>query len=134
MGRTGICDVPATSSMGLFSHVQGAARQPRDHGRVAVVEELAPPLVEGGDGRQLLVGELEVEHVQVLGHSLQSHRLGDHHDAALDQPVQRGIIDPAGAPFNVARFVFLDGRARGFFLDWDEVADATVGALRCTTR
>lgn len=41
-----------------------------------------------------------------------------------------GIIDPAGAPLNVARFVFLDGRAHGFFLDWDEVADATVGALR----
>lgn len=33
-------------------------------------------------------------------------------------------------PFNVARFVFLDGRAHGFFLDWDEVADGTVGALR----
>lgn len=33
-------------------------------------------------------------------------------------------------PFNLARFVFLDGRAHGFFLDWDEVADGTVGALR----
>jgi hypothetical protein len=26
--------------------------------------------------------------------------------------------------------VFLDGRAHGFFLDWDEVADGTVGSLR----
>ena len=26
--------------------------------------------------------------------------------------------------------MFLDGRAHGFFLDWDEVADGTVGALR----
>ena len=34
------------------------------------------------------------------------------------------------APFNLARFVFLDGRAHGFFLDWDEVADGTVGSLR----
>lgn len=34
------------------------------------------------------------------------------------------------APFNLARFVFLDGRASGFFPDWDEVADGTVGALR----
>jgi len=33
-------------------------------------------------------------------------------------------------PLNLARFVFLDGRAHGFFLDWDEVADGTVGALR----
>jgi transcriptional regulator with XRE-family HTH domain len=41
-----------------------------------------------------------------------------------------GIIDPDGLPFNVARFVFLDGRSHGFFLDWDEVADGTVGALR----
>jgi transcriptional regulator with XRE-family HTH domain len=41
-----------------------------------------------------------------------------------------GIIDPDGLPFNVARFVFLDGRSHGFFLDWDEVADGIVGALR----
>jgi len=33
-------------------------------------------------------------------------------------------------PLNLARFVFLDGRAHGFFLDWDEVADGSVGALR----
>ncbi len=38
-----------------------------------------------------------------------------------------GIIDPERLPFNVARFVFLDGRSHGFFLDWDEVADGTVG-------
>jgi len=40
-----------------------------------------------------------------------------------------GILDP-DAGFNLARFVFLDGRAHGFFLDWDEVADGTVGAMR----
>lgn len=40
-----------------------------------------------------------------------------------------GILQP-DAPCNLARFVFLDGRASGFFLDWDEVADGTVGALR----
>ncbi len=39
-----------------------------------------------------------------------------------------GILD--ALPLNLARFVFLDGRAHGFFLDWDEVADGTVGALR----
>jgi transcriptional regulator with XRE-family HTH domain len=39
-----------------------------------------------------------------------------------------GILDEL--PLNLARFVFLDGRAHGFFLDWDEVADGTVGALR----
>ena len=41
-----------------------------------------------------------------------------------------GILRPEGAPFNLARFVFLDGRAHGFFLDWDDVADGTVGSLR----
>ncbi|HET9127429.1 MAG TPA: helix-turn-helix transcriptional regulator [Propionibacteriaceae bacterium] len=40
-----------------------------------------------------------------------------------------GILH-AEQPSNIARFVFLDGRAHGFFLDWDEVADSTVGSLR----
>ena len=40
-----------------------------------------------------------------------------------------GILE-RDVPFNLARFVFLDGRSHGFFLDWDEVADSTVGALR----
>ena len=39
-----------------------------------------------------------------------------------------GILDEL--PLNLARFVFLDGRARGFFVDWDDVADALVGSLR----
>lgn len=39
-----------------------------------------------------------------------------------------GIL--AELPVNLARFVFLDGRAHGFFLDWDDVADGTVGAMR----
>lgn len=39
-------------------------------------------------------------------------------------------------PFNLARFVFLDGRAHGFFLDWDEVADggSAVGVARGCTK
>ena len=40
-----------------------------------------------------------------------------------------GILE-SDRPTNLARFVFLDGRAHGFFRDWDEVADATVGSLR----
>ncbi len=40
-----------------------------------------------------------------------------------------GILHP-DQPTNLARLVFLDGRAHGFFLDWDEVADGTVGSLR----
>jgi hypothetical protein len=41
-----------------------------------------------------------------------------------------GVLDSAEQPVNLARFVFLDGRAHGFFVDWDEVADGTVGSLR----
>jgi hypothetical protein len=37
--------------------------------------------------------------------------------------------DPA-RPVNLARFVFLDPRARDFYLDWDDIADAGVGSLR----
>lgn len=33
-------------------------------------------------------------------------------------------------PVNAARFVFLDPRAREFFLDWERIADDSVGILR----
>jgi transcriptional regulator with XRE-family HTH domain len=33
-------------------------------------------------------------------------------------------------PVNLARFVFLDPRARDFYADWDDIADAGVGSLR----
>ena len=33
-------------------------------------------------------------------------------------------------PTNLARFVFLDRRARGFYGDWDGIADAAAGSLR----
>ena len=38
-------------------------------------------------------------------------------------------IDPVRPP-NHARFIFLDPRARGFYPDWDRVADITVASLR----
>jgi hypothetical protein len=41
-----------------------------------------------------------------------------------------GALDDDKLPLNVARFLFLDPHAHGFFLDWDAVADDTVGALR----
>jgi hypothetical protein len=39
-------------------------------------------------------------------------------------------LEPDKLPVNVARFVFLDPHSRGFFLDWDAVADDTVAVLR----
>lgn len=41
-----------------------------------------------------------------------------------------GILTPDTLPLNLARFVFLDARAPGFFLDWDTIADDIVAALR----
>jgi transcriptional regulator with XRE-family HTH domain len=41
-----------------------------------------------------------------------------------------GVLDPDRLPLNLARYLFLDPHSRGFFLDWDHVADDQVGALR----
>ncbi|HEY9292461.1 MAG TPA: helix-turn-helix transcriptional regulator [Microlunatus sp.] len=41
-----------------------------------------------------------------------------------------GALQEARLPLNVARYVFLDPHSRGFFMDWDAVADDLVGALR----
>ena len=40
------------------------------------------------------------------------------------------ILAPEALPLNLARFVFLDSRARDFFLEWDVVADEVADALR----
>ncbi|AMM18897.1 XRE family transcriptional regulator [Frondihabitans sp. PAMC 28766] len=39
------------------------------------------------------------------------------------------FFDPARRP-NSARFAFLDPRARGFYLDWEQIADGVVASLR----
>jgi transcriptional regulator with XRE-family HTH domain len=41
-----------------------------------------------------------------------------------------GILERDRLPLNLARFLFLDQRAPGFFLDWETVADDSVAALR----
>jgi transcriptional regulator with XRE-family HTH domain len=41
-----------------------------------------------------------------------------------------GILAPEAMPLNLARFLFLDPRARDFFADWDTVADDITAALR----
>lgn len=41
-----------------------------------------------------------------------------------------GALEQHRLPLNVARYVFLDPHSRGFYLDWEAVADDTVGALR----
>jgi hypothetical protein len=58
-----------------------------------VIEEQRRAGVEGCDLLHLLVGELEVEDVQVLGHPLGPHRLRDHDDLALGEPAQHDLAD-----------------------------------------
>jgi transcriptional regulator with XRE-family HTH domain len=51
-----------------------------------------------------------------------------------DDPVSAGTQSaahrPAAQPANLARFCFLDPRARDLYPDWDEVASSTVAVLR----
>jgi transcriptional regulator with XRE-family HTH domain len=48
----------------------------------------------------------------------------------LCRALYAGILTPQALPLNLARFLFLDPRARDFFADWDTVADDIVAALR----
>ena len=40
-----------------------------------------------------------------------------------------GVLDEDRLPLNLARYLFLDPHSRGFFLDWDHVADDLVGGV-----
>jgi transcriptional regulator with XRE-family HTH domain len=48
----------------------------------------------------------------------------------LCQALYGGALDDERLPLNLARYLFLDPHSRGFFVDWDVVADDLVGALR----
>ena len=48
----------------------------------------------------------------------------------LCQALYGGALDEKRLPLNLARYLFLDPHSRGFFLDWDAVADNLTGALR----
>jgi len=41
-----------------------------------------------------------------------------------------GVLDRDNLPLNMARYLFLDRRAPSFFLDWENLADDAVAALR----
>ncbi len=60
---------------------------------VAVVEEQGRAGVDGGDAGHLVVGEGEVEDVEVRRHPLGSNRLGDGDDVALGEPAEHDLGD-----------------------------------------
>ena len=41
-----------------------------------------------------------------------------------------GVLTPDALPFNIARYIFLDARAKDFFVDWERMADDVTSALR----
>ena len=63
-----------------------------------VVEEEAPARIERGDGGHILVGEREVEDVDILPHPFDMGRFGNDNYAALDKPAQ-GDLSYAFAVF-----------------------------------
>jgi transcriptional regulator with XRE-family HTH domain len=48
----------------------------------------------------------------------------------LCQALYGGALDDERLPLNLAHYLFLDPHSRGFFLDWDHLADDLVGSLR----
>ena len=48
----------------------------------------------------------------------------------LCQALYGGALDDDRLPLNLARYLFLDPHSRGFFSEWDHVADDLVGSLR----
>jgi transcriptional regulator with XRE-family HTH domain len=61
--------------------------------------------------------------------------LNERHDSLAANPLSRALflelLDGHERP-NFARFIFLDPRARSFYLDWDTVARDVAAALRAT--
>ena len=52
------------------------------------------------------------------------------HQPARPRPVRHRRSPTRPTPTNLARFTFVDPTAREFFVDWDDVANATVAILR----
>ena len=55
-------------------------------------------------------------------------------DVIATNPLGRAVFAPAftdpTAPLNLARFTFVEPQSFEFFVDWDDVANATVAILR----
>src|SRR5438128_464651 len=70
-----------------------ARSEPLYHRRVAMVEKATGLLVERGDRCEIVLAQFEVEHREILGHALLTHRLRDGDDATLAQPTQHDLRD-----------------------------------------
>jgi hypothetical protein len=88
---------PESSSAAAVWSVEPEGTELADDCWVAVVQEQRGAVVHRGDARHVVVGEGEVEDVDVLGHPFGSDGLGDDDDAALDEPPQHDLSDGLAA-------------------------------------
>ena len=76
-----------------MASVDADAVEPAHPLGVGVVEEQRRAGVHRGDAGHLVVGQLEVEDVDVLAHPLGADGLRDDDDVALDEPAQDDLGD-----------------------------------------
>ena len=74
----------------------GASVEPADPLRIPVIEEQADTAVQPSNLRHLLIGELEVEDIHVLAHSLAPDGLGDDDHPALGEPPKNDLPNGLG--------------------------------------
>src|SRR5215218_1342073 len=90
---------PAAQGLALLleirraTSVQAEASERARDLRVSVIDEEARACLQLGDSSDVPVAELEVEHVEVLSHTLRPHGLGDDDDLPLDEPTQDDLRD-----------------------------------------
>jgi transcriptional regulator with XRE-family HTH domain len=105
--------------MHLFDLARAANTAPhRRGGRRTPQEHVRPPVQRILDSLVGVPAFVENERLDVLA----ANRLGEGFYALQ-------FADPV-RPVNGARFLFLNSKAKQFFLDWDKIADDCVGILR----
>jgi transcriptional regulator with XRE-family HTH domain len=101
----------------LYDLAHSANAAPRTRRR-ATPQQIRPSVQRILDGMTAVPAVVANGHLDILS----ANRLG----YALFSPV----YSDSSRPVNFARFVFLDPRAREFYVDWDEAANSTVALLR----
>ncbi|MDI2126808.1 helix-turn-helix domain-containing protein [Yinghuangia seranimata] len=126
---------------------QGRARHPSDAILDALADALSLTPTERDHLRRLArppkaaepaapdAAVVRPELASLLGRvSVPAMVVGDRFDVLALNPLARRLFGPfatapGGMP-NLARFLFLDPAGRDFYVEWDDVASATVGQLR----
>ena len=100
----------------LFDLVRAAKQRPRRRG--ATTERVRPAVQQLLDSMTEAAAVVRNSRLDILSANRLGYAL---YSEAFSNPVR---------PTNLARFVFLDPRARDFYVDWDGIAAAAAGSLR----